>query len=561
MREKQTLRQWKNNMTSFMGKLKDLWGDERKKIILISGLFGVCGAFTIYFFTPWGPSVGSDSVMYLLSAKNLVDKGYFGIIWGKGSFEPLAHYPPALSLLIAGLYALGIDALSAMRFICIISFGLLLFSVSFLSYKITRKLSLSFQLSILFLFTPFIFAAYITAMSECLFYFFMVTGSLALLLYFETNNVPTLIFSAILSLGAFMSRYVGLTIPLACLIGILFLSQQKWKKRIIDTLIFGLISIGVSLIWFFWNFYTTSHLGGRMAGGDFDLWKSSVEFRLQLSSVIWNWLTLNSNISVSYTIHKISIVLFLLAMGLIGSALFYKVFKQPNRKTYLALVRWIILFALSAGLYIVIYFLAFALTTPPPYLYERIASPIYISVILMIFGMIYLAIELWQDKKYLVWFSWLFLTVLLSFYLPKTVEIAKSVRTDGGGYTSKEWRESRIIKAIQYLPESIPIVTNEPAAVLFLTGRDAIWVSEAMKIKGDNPEGEYGTSLTDLGETVFRNGGALVLFPSFYWQLDSIYYEQTQDRLDTMLKNSILYKSFGPNSGIYFYSKNFVPDE
>ncbi len=248
-------------------------------------------------------------------------------------------------------------------------------------------------------------------------------------------------------------------------------------------------------------------------------------------------------------------------MGLIGSALFYKVFKQPNRKTYIALVRWIILFALSAGLYIVIYFLAFALTTPPPDLYERIASPIYISVILMIFGMIFLTVELWQDKKWLKWFSWLFLAVLLSSYLPKTMMIADAVRTDGGGYTSKEWRESPIIRAIQYLPESIPIVTNEPAAVLFLTGRDLIWVTEAMKIKSDNPEGAYGTSHTDLGETVFRRGGALVLFPSFYWQLDPIYFKQTQNRIDAMLHNSILYKEFGLNSGIYFYSEKFIPNE
>jgi hypothetical protein len=548
-------------MLFLLHRLKNLWPDEQKAII-VSIVFGICGALVVCFITfPWGPYVGSDSVEYMLSAKNLVDVGYFGIIWGQGSFEPLAIHPPALSLLIAFLYALGMTVLTAMRFICIVSFGLLLFSVSLLSYKITRKLSLSFQLSLLFLFTPFIFVVYTTAMSECVFYLFMVTSLLFLLLYFETNSLFTLISSALLGLGAFMSRYIGVTIPLTCLIGILFLGQQSWKKRIADAFVFGLISIGVSFIWFSWNIRTTSYLGGRMAGGGYDLWKSSVIFRLQLSSVIWNWLTLNSNVSVSYTIQKISIFLFLLVMGLIGLVLFYKVYRRPNRKTYLALMRWIILFALSAGLYIVIYFLAFALTTPPPDLYERIASPIYISVILMIFGMIFLAIELWKDEKWLVWFSWIFLTVLLLFYAPKTAVIADAVRTDGGGYTSKEWRESPIIRAIQYLPRGIPIVTNEPAAVLFLIGRDAIWVTEAMKIKSNDPESPYGTSHTDLGETVFRKGGALVLFPSFYWQLDPIYFKQTQNRLDAMLHNSILYKEFGLNSGIYFYSEKFIPNE
>jgi hypothetical protein len=546
-------------MISFLHKLDYLWVDEQKAII-VSLVFGICGALVIYFITsPWGPSVGSDSVEYMLSAKNLVDIGYFGIVWGQGSFEPLAIHPPALSFLIAVLYAMGMNVLTAMRFICIVSFGLLLFSVSLLSYKVTRKISLSFQLSLLFLFTPFIFVAYTTAMSECVFYLFMVTSLLFLLLYFETNSLLALISSALLGLGAFMSRYIGVTIPMACLVGILFLSQQSWKKRIADAFLLGLISIGGSLIWFSWTIRTTSHLGGRMTSGGFDLWKSSVIFRLQLSSVFWNWLTLNSNISVSYTIQKISIVLFLFVMGLIGSALFYKVFKQPNRKIYLALVRWIILFSLSAGLYIVIYFLAFALTTPPPDLYERIASPIYISVMLMIIGMIYLAIELWPDKKGLIWFSWMFLAVLLWFYLPKTMVIADAVRTDGGGYTAKAWRESPLIHAIQLMPDNVPIVTNEPAAVLFLTGREAIWVSESLGKLVDNPRSSYGGSQNDLGETVFRNGGALVLFKSFYWNLEPYYGNRTWDRVNAMLAGLIVYKSFGSNSGIYFYKPEYVP--
>jgi uncharacterized membrane protein YidH (DUF202 family) len=296
-----------------------------------------------------------------------------------------------------------------------------------------------------------------------------------------------------------------------------------------------------------------------MTIGGFDLWKSSVVFRLKLSSVIWNWLTLNSNIQVSYTVQKVSIVLFLLILGLIGSLLCYKLFQQPNKKTYLALVRWIILFTMSAFLYIVIYFLAFAFTSPPPDLYERIASPIYISVILMIFGMIYLAADLWQDKKWLLWFSWLFLAILLSFYLPKTMTIANAMRIDGGGYTSKVWRESKLIQAIQQMPENIPIVTNEPAAVLFLTGRDAIWVSETLGKLMVNPKNSYGESQDDPGESVFRNGGALVLFYGFYWQLEPFYGKQTKERINAMLDGLIVYKDFGSNSGIYFYKPDYVP--
>jgi len=547
-------------MTSSVLKLNGLWRDDRKRVFLLSGLFGICGASIIYFSTPGGPSVGSDSVMYLLSAKNLVDKGYFGIIWGQGSLEPLAQYhPPALSLLLAGLYALGMDVLNAMRFIDIVAFGLLLFFVGFLSYRITAKVSLSIQLSMLFLCTPFIFSSYTDAMSESLFYFFMVVSLLSLLLYLERKSRSALIASAFLALGALMTRYIGVTISVTCLLGIMILSQQNWKNRISDAFIFGLLSPGLSLIWFAWSFLTTSHLSHRTVKSVVDLWRAGIDFRVGLSSVIWNWLTLNSNVLASYDIRKLSTGLFLFIVGTLCMFLFYKTFRRLEKGQYLALVRWIVLFGLTAATYAVVYFLAFALTLPAPDLIERIAAPIFIVTLMAIFGMIFLAIELWEDKKWLRWLSWLFLFLLVSFYLPKTIALADVMRTEGRGYNSKTWKGSPIISAIRQLPGGLPIVTNEPAAVLFLTGRDAIWVTAALGKQQQFPQG-YGKSQADLGESVFFNGGALVLFPSFYkQQRDEFYGNQADERLNAMLDGLIKYKDFGPYSGIYFYKQNFVP--
>ena len=74
-----------------------------------------------------------DSVELHVICQDSVDVGYFGIVWGQGSFETLLGQniiPPALPFLIAMLYAMGMNVLAAMRFICVVSFGLLLFSVS-----------------------------------------------------------------------------------------------------------------------------------------------------------------------------------------------------------------------------------------------------------------------------------------------------------------------------------------------------------------------------------------------------------------------------------------------
>ena len=49
-------------------------------------------------------------------------------------------------------------------------------------------------------------------------------------------------------------------------------------------------------------------------------------------------------------------------------------------------------------------------------------------------------------------------------------------------------------------------------------------------------------------------------FPHFIGNLTRSYFKQTQNRIDAMLHNSILYKEFGLNSGIYFYSEKFIPN-
>jgi 4-amino-4-deoxy-L-arabinose transferase-like glycosyltransferase len=236
-----------------------------------------------------------------------------------------------------------------MRLIDIIFFGLLLFGVSFISYQVTRIPSLSVQLGIFCFCAPFIFASYTDAMSESLFYFFMVLGLLCLLLHLEKKSPSVLIFSAAFASGAFLTRYIGIAIPIACILGILFLSQQGWKNRIYNAFIYSLISIGPCLIWLLWIFLGTSNLGHRVARNTVDLWASSIDFRKGLFLVIWDWLTLGTHENASYDVQKLSIVLFFCVIGVLCVFLFYKTIRRPEKSQYLVLIHWVMLFCIDNG--------------------------------------------------------------------------------------------------------------------------------------------------------------------------------------------------------------------
>jgi hypothetical protein len=126
---------------------------------------------------------------------------------------------------------------------------------------------------------------------------------------------------------------------------------------------------------------------------------------------------------------------------------------------------------------------------------------------------------------------------------------------DGAGYTGIRWRNSGTIEGMQELSPNIPIITNEPAAVLFLTGRTAYEIEELSRTAPLTDYVRYGEELDDPVQQLFReDGAALVLFDSFYWQLYPIYDDETPLRLEAFTQGLRLV-SDSWDGGIYFYGE------
>src|SRR5262249_36105611 len=97
----------------------------------------------------------------------------------------------------------------------------------------------------------------------------------------------------------------------------------------------------------------------------------------------------------------------------------------------------------------------------------------------------------------------------------------ESLERGGNGLLAKEWRESEIVKAVQNLPPSYAISSNDSDVVLLYTGRNTPEVPEHFSRNvGRTPQSEqsYRRDMAELRKTLAEHGGFVVYFDNIPWR-------------------------------------------
>jgi hypothetical protein len=100
------------------------------------------------------------------------------------------------------------------------------------------------------------------------------------------------------------------------------------------------------------------------------------------------------------------------------------------------------------------------------------------------------------------------MVIFAAAYLPRSTAMLFHYHNTGDGYTSPAWRNSLTIQAVRQLSPSIPIISNNSGAILFLTGRMALEVGEIYRTEPQVPYTRYGEDTTDPTQLVFRQQGS-----------------------------------------------------
>ena len=200
-------------------------------------LIAITGIVLISRATPNGLGLSDDSIAYIAGARSMAAGEGYREAW-LASNQPVTHFPPGFSSVLAFFGLFGIDPLRAVRWVNAVLFGLNAMLLGILGWRMTPSLTAGVVLAALFVTSGEMFSVHAVAMSEPLFIFLCLLSFWMFDLYFERHHHWLWMIACGTFVGmAYLTRYAGLAL-VATFIAALFILHTTWRKRLASAGIF-----------------------------------------------------------------------------------------------------------------------------------------------------------------------------------------------------------------------------------------------------------------------------------------------------------------------------------
>jgi len=473
---------------------------------LTFALLALSGTFLILYATPQGMGIFDDSIAYIAGARSLLAGQGYREAW-LASNQPVTHFPPGFSSILALVGLSGLDPLRGTRFVNALIFGANIFMLGLIGWRMTKSKGAGIVLAVLFLVNGQLFRVHTTAMSEPLYIFFTLAAFLAFSQYFVLErqgrtSVKFLIFAAVFTAFAYLTRYAGLALFAALLVSLLIL-QHTWRKRLTSAGIFLAGFIPFVLAWGIRNrllaenatnrtlvFHPITAENIQLGIGNFANFILPVEvWRRELIKV-------PNLFAAILAVVVLALLVWVLLKGL-------KKFFKPSAEMpeVLSFISVLYIFAYLSSI-----IASMTLFDASTKFQLRIVAPVYVSLLIML---VYLGWWLWQKQKIvLILFS---LTVFaLSLY--GFSDTLTQLRKGGQGYASFQWFDSDAMKFLRTLPEGARIYSNETAAIYLYTNRPGYVLPDLIDPVTGLPRGRFEEGVSALHTDVLSGEAVLALF-------------------------------------------------
>ena len=472
-------------------------------------ILAICAMASLYIATPAGAGLANDSVAYIAGARSILQGKGYSDIWLDSSLEAITHYPPLLSLCLAGLGLLGVDPLRGARILNIILFGANTILIGLLGWRMTRSRAAGGWLAALFMLNASLLRVHLFAMSEAPY----ITLSLAAFLFFDLyfarqRQTRMLILAGVSSGLAFLTRYSALAL-LPTFILALFLFHNTWRTRLTAAGLFLAGALPWMAAWFIRNLLAAGNATNRtfqyhpitadnILPGFFNTsqFLMPVEpWRQALSKIgLWEW---------AITVLGLAILFWL-------AGRFWLYLKpQPAAPA-------VEILAFTTGLYglgylcAVLFSMSFfdASTKFQP----RILAPLYVCLLILLVGF---GTWLWQKKNRASQAVVLLLAVvMLGFSVYSTAQALTDFKSAGQGYASWKWHDSLIMASLKALPAGVAIYTNTPPAVYLVTGRASRVLPTPVDPVDNHVRADYAKNVAEMRADLLSGRAVLALFDS-----------------------------------------------
>src|SRR5512146_1267109 len=420
-------------------------------VLVVLALVGIA---LILQATPEGLGLSDDSIAYVSGARSMLAGGGYREAW-LASDQPVTHFPPAFSSVLAFLGLFGLDPLRGARFLNASLFGLNIFVLGILGWRTTKSLPAGLLLGGLLLLNDSLLRVHAVAMSEPLFIFLSLLAFWMFDLYMERDeHWLWLLACGLLSGWAYLTRYAGLALVATFLVALGVL-HRTWRRRFSSAAVYLAGFVPCALGWAIRN---------RLVGGN----ATNRVF-------IWHPITAGNFDTALYNIStflmpvepwrrelfKAPSVFLALTMLVLGTLFVWTLVKarrqlvvepgkpQPIRDG-IEFTNALYVFGYLAAILASMSF--FDASTK---FKVRILAPVYVSLLILL--VLFLK-WLWGRRREAA----IVLAVLvfgLSTY--GQVNAMGELSLGGQGYASFQWYDSKAMAFLNKLPSSVQIYTNE----------------------------------------------------------------------------------------------------
>ena len=523
---------------------------------ILIGLLSLFGAWIVFYGTALSPWGGSDSVEYLVSARNMLRGIGIGYFSPNGIFYWISLHPPFYPIMLGAVSLLGPDGIDAARWLNIVLFALIIGLSGMLFWRHSTSPSFALLAGLLIMAFPQMLVMSTAAMSEPLFICLCILHSLLLILFFRTGRVRFLLLAALVAGLAALARYIGISLIGAGAVSVFLFCREKWAGRLRKTILYFILSCLPLAAWFGWSYFGANHsVAGRSGLGLRGVLTRLQPFRLKMVSTLWGWMPLQDRLAhVPYRGQLAFLVLFLLVIGVLTIL----AYRRSAHKMAVQETRGDLYILGIFGIFSLAYigFLAFttAFTSLAPDIDDRMLLPLYVSNVLALLAAFSLWGQSWLAGRggWVKVMAWLVAALFLFQYIPESTAYISRQHADQG---LRAWENSAVVTAVEDLPKDISIISTRPNILLLTADRPAYPLTLDFSPAFLSGSGPYGSDAQDPLQKLFRaKGAALVDFNDLSPQFIQKYGKNSAGRLDELIQGLVVYRQT-PNATIYFYPK------
>jgi hypothetical protein len=425
---------------------------------LDSLIAAIIGFYAIYLYTKYsGVGLSPDSIMYASTATNIQAHGSL-LTFNK---TPLVFFPVFYPFFLGIIqFFSGVDPIRAGAMVNAFLFASVIFTTGWIMSKfVAHSRMYKWIILIAIILSPGLLEIYTYLWSETLFILEVVFFIIAYWYYMQTHTLKSLLWVAIITAIACITRYVGITIIGTGGLMLLLDNQLLWKKKIGHIFFYG----GISACLLVLNLILNSTSTGLSTGTREPSITPFGDNLHYFGTVICDWGAL-SNSTYPYAALITSVIFLSLIAVLSWKAFKGKINSYENI---------IIAFAIVYGLFIIVW----ASLQRFERINSRLLTPMFIPLLIACTSWVPDVLILVKSKaKYVLAGVAIIMMLTFEYFTYQTDYQRYDDENDYGvpGYSDDDWNKSEFVVYLKahknmFKPD-IPIYTDADEAVYLFTG-------------------------------------------------------------------------------------------